>query len=107
MALIDLPLEQLHSYRSPRSAPPGHTRFWDRTLAESRAAGEEMHCEPVESGLAVFDAYDVRFPGFAGEPVHAWWLVPRVVDQPLPVVVEFLGYGGGRGLVHERMTWAA
>ena len=26
--------------------------------------------------------------------------------RPLPCVVEYIGYGGGRGLAHERTLWA-
>src|SRR5699024_9895346 len=132
MVLVDLPLAQLREYRCPRPAPTGHREFWDRTLAESRAAavgpgagrvrppgvrgpapgggpggGGEPRCEPVASGLAVVDSYDVTFSGFGGEEVRGWWLLPRGASSPLPVVVEYLGYGGGRGLVHERLTWAA
>lgn len=107
MPQFDLPLEQLREYRSPRPAPEGHTEYWQRTLAQSRAAGAEVRSRPVEAGLAVLDAYDVTFSGFGGDEVHAWHLVPRGLGDRLPVVVEFLGYGGGRGLVHERLTWAA
>ncbi|HLS62708.1 MAG TPA: acetylxylan esterase [Ruania sp.] len=107
MVLVDLPLAQLREYRCPRPAPTGHREFWDRTLAESRAAAGEPRCEPVASGLAVVDSYDVTFSGFGGEEVRGWWLLPRGASSPLPVVVEYLGYGGGRGLVHERLTWAA
>lgn len=107
MVLIDLPLEQLRDYRCPRPAPDGHAELWERTLAESRGAAGDLRCEPVRSGLAVLDAYDVAFPGFGGEHVRGWWLLPRGRTGRLPVVVEYLGYGGGRGLVHERILWAA
>ncbi|WP_147917934.1 acetylxylan esterase [Ruania zhangjianzhongii] len=107
MPQFDLPLEQLRSYRTARAAPPGHTEYWQRTLAQSRAAGGSVRYQAVDAGLAVLDAYDVTFSGFGGHDVHAWHLVPRGLGDRLPVVVEFLGYGGGRGLVHERLTWAA
>jgi cephalosporin-C deacetylase len=31
---------------------------------------------------------------------------PRGAEAPLPAVVEFIGYGGGRGLPHEHLRWA-
>ena len=49
----------------------------------------------------------MTFPGFAGDPVKAWLLLPRGAEGPLPAVVEYNGYGGGRGLPHERLGWAA
>jgi len=45
--------------------------------------------------------------GFGGDPIKGWLHLPRArTDAPLPCVVEYLGYGGGRGLVHDRVTWA-
>lgn len=107
MPQFDLPLDQLRSYRSPRPTPEGHAEYWQRTLKQSRAAGKEVRYRPAEAGLAVVDAYDVTFSGFGGDDVRAWWLLPRGLGDRVPVVVEFLGYGGGRGLAHERLTWAA
>src|SRR5690606_29216820 len=40
-------------------------------------------------------------------PVAAWLVVPRGRRGPVPCVVQYLGYGSGRGLVFERLTWAA
>lgn len=42
--------------------------------------------------------------------MKAWHLRPAGVPDPLPAVVEFVGYGGGRGgrgLPHERLAWPA
>ncbi|WP_154795158.1 acetylxylan esterase [Occultella kanbiaonis] len=114
MVRVDLPLEQLRTYRNPRPAPPGLAEYWDRTLAQSRAAAGPVRADRVDVGLRTVTCYDVTFPGFAGEDVRAWWLVPVLPDGVAaagtpgtrPVVVEFLGYGGGRGLPHERLIWA-
>src|SRR5699024_12248859 len=94
MVLVDLPLAQLREYRCPRPAPTGHREFWDRTLAESRAAAGEPRCEPVASGLAVVDSYDVTLSGFGGAEVRGWWPPPRGASRPLPVVE---GCPGSRG----------
>lgn len=107
MPLSDLPLEQLQAYRYPRSAPAGLEAFWSDTLAQARAAGGELTVTPADTGVTAFDISDVTFPGFAGEPIKAWWTRPKDISDDLPVVVEYIGYGGGRGLPHERMLWAA
>ena len=52
--------------------------------------------------------FDVTFPGFGGDPVKAWLLAARRRRRArCPTVVEYIGYGGGRGLPHERLAWAA
>jgi cephalosporin-C deacetylase len=61
----------------------------------------------VDNDLAVISTFDVTYSGFGGSPVHAWLHLPTGWSGALPAVVEYLGYGGGRGLPHERVMWAA
>nr|WP_208382502.1 acetylxylan esterase [Microbacterium ulmi] len=98
---------QLESYRPGVREPADFDEFWTATLSESRAAGGEIEAVAAASPLRTIDAFDVTFPGFAGDPVKAWLTLPRGIEGPLPAVVEFLGYGGGRGLHHERLGWAS
>ncbi len=60
---------------------------------------------PYRTDLRLVDTWDVTFAGFGGDPVRAWYTRPAGVDAPLPAVVEYAGYGRGRGLPHERLTW--
>ncbi len=107
MPLSDLPLEQLQAYRYPRAAPTDLESFWADTLAQARSVGGEVTVTPASTAVTAFDISDVTFPGFGGEPIRAWWTRPKGITTDLPAVVEFIGYGGGRGLPHERMLWAA
>ncbi len=107
MAHFDLPLDELRAYRPDRSEPPDLDAFWEQTLAEARAAASPPVLDPVDSGLVTVDVRDLTFSGFAGQPVRGWVVVPRAVEGPLPCVVEFIGYGGGRGLPHEWLDWSA
>ncbi|MFH9298990.1 acetylxylan esterase [Streptomyces sp. NPDC017520] len=108
MPLTDLPLDQLHIYRPEVPEPPDFDAFWTTTLAEARAAeGEgEVSVRPVyDTLLNTVDVYDVRFPGWRGEPVAAWLLVPRQAKGPLPTVVTFAGYSGGRGVPTDHLLF--
>jgi cephalosporin-C deacetylase len=111
MSLFDLPLAELETYAPTLDEPDDLDTFWTTTLAESRAAGgdlaETVHVERVETGLDLVTVDDVTFPGFGGHPIKAWLVRPARPDGPLPAVVEFIGYGGGRGLAHEHLVWAA
>ncbi|GLY57912.1 MAG: acetylxylan esterase [Cellulosimicrobium funkei] len=118
MPLFDLPLPELETYAPALDEPADLDAFWARTLAESREAGGDLarsvRLERVETGLDLVVVDDVTFPGFAGQPVKAWLVRPAEAARaaaagdgaPLPAVVEFLGYGGGRGLPHEHLAWA-
>jgi len=41
--------------------------------------------------------FDVTFPGHGGAPIKAWLLAPRDPAPGAAFVVEYVGYGGGRG----------
>ncbi|MGW0881927.1 acetylxylan esterase [Streptomyces sp. NPDC002671] len=107
MALFDLPLDELREYRSASTEPADFDSFWGKTLQEAREHELAARFEPVEAGLATVRVYDVTFAGFGGHPVRGWLRVPADATEPLPLVVEFIGYGGGRGLPHEKLLWAS
>ena len=107
MAQFDLPLDELHEYRSASAEPADFDAFWSKTLQEAREHDLDARFERVETGLTTVDVYDVTFSGFGGHPVKGWLRLPAGASEPLPVVVEFIGYGGGRGLPHEHLLWAS
>jgi cephalosporin-C deacetylase len=99
MPLTDLPLSELVDYRPELTAPADFDDFWERTLAEARTHTAAPVLTPVtDTLLSTVDVHDVRFPGWNGEPVAGWLLTPRGAEGPLPVIVKFIGYSGGRGV---------
>ncbi|MFE0628207.1 acetylxylan esterase [Streptomyces sp. NPDC058864] len=108
MPLTDLPLDELRRYAPQIPEPGDFDAFWAKTLTAAREAGTEpAEYRRVDSPLATVEVFDVRFPGWGGQPVAAWLLLPRGAAGPLPGVVTYIGYGGGRGLHHENLLWSA
>lgn len=109
MARFDMPESDLRAYLPEIRVEDDFDEFWRRTLDESRAAGAAQGgaplAEPVDSPLTGVEVYDLTFAGFDGDPVRGWYLRPSGVEGALPTVIEFVGYGGGRGLPHERLAW--
>ncbi|MDN0197415.1 acetylxylan esterase [Streptomyces sp. S.PNR 29] len=105
MPAFDLPLPELEHHRPDVEEPSDFDEFWLSTLKEAAQAEPLVSVRPVETGLRLTRTWDVTFRGFAGDPVRAWFSRPAGVDEPLPAVVEYAGYGRGRGLPHERLTW--
>jgi cephalosporin-C deacetylase len=103
----DLPEPLLWEHASTLVEPEDFDDFWARTLAESRRRQTAPQAEPVATPLTTLEVHDVRFTGFAGDPVRAWYRRPAGVTGDLPVVVEFVGYGGGRGEPTESLLWAS
>lgn len=107
MAQFDMPESELERYRPEIDEPEDFDDFWTATLAEARAIGGPPRLERVDAGLTQVTVDDVTFPGFGGHPIRAWLTRPAHADGPLPAVVQFQGYNGGRGLPHEHLAYAA
>jgi cephalosporin-C deacetylase len=103
----DLPIDELRTYRPNLAVPSDVDAFWEETLRETRSHATPATFTPVDSGLTVIRSFDVTFAGFGGSPVRGWLHLPAAATEPLPGVVEYIGYGGGRGLAHQRIRWAA
>ena len=107
MAFFDLPLDQLKTYLPAREEPPDFDAFWQRTLAEARAHPLDARFEPADFGLRTVETFDVTFNGYGGQPIKGWLILPRQRADKLPCVVEFIGYGGGRGFPTAWLLWSA
>lgn len=105
--LFDMDLERLRAYRPEPEEPADFDAFWAKTLTE--AARHELDAEfvPYDAGFATVDAFDVTFRGWGGQPVKAWLMLPRARSAPLPAVVQYIGYNGGRGIPYSWLTWSA
>lgn len=101
----DMPLELLHEYRPALPAPDGLDAFWDETLAVARAAAGPTVLADVDGPVRALRVQDLTFTGFDGDEIRGWVVRP-LGDEVLPAVVEFIGYGGGRGLPGEKSAWA-
>lgn len=107
MPLFDMPLEELRQYQPPREEPDDFDAFWSDTMAEARSHDLDAVFAPAGFGLEAFDVYDVTFSGFNGDRIKAWFIHPRDASDALPGVVEYIGYGGGRGYPHEWLAFPA
>lgn len=109
MAQFDLPIEVLRDYRSADEEPGDFDERWRETMDAAQQHPVIISVDAFDNGLATIDCWDVRFAGFDGTPVAAWFSRPHGVPESmnLPVVVEYLGYGRGRGLPHERLLWVS
>ena len=107
--LFDMPLEQLKTYQPQRNEPADFDAFWHNTLAEARSFPLNATFAPADSGLHSVSTFDVTFNGYGGQPIKGWFLLPR---QPrhtpkMPCVVEYIGYGGGRGFPIDWLLWSS
>jgi cephalosporin-C deacetylase len=103
----DLSLDQLRNYRSALKVPADFGIFWELTLGAARQHELAPEYVEVDLGLPHVRVLDVTFAGWNGDRIAAWLYLPRLSDGPLPAVVQYIGYGAGRGLAHEHLLWSA
>lgn len=104
----DLDLAALADYRPLRDEPTDFDLFWKHALAYGRTGGAaSARLTAVDNGLSTVVTHDMTIAGYGGEPVKAWLTLPAASAGPLPCLVQFVGYGGGRGLPLEHLLWAS
>ncbi len=103
--IFDLPLEELQNYLPARTEPNDFDDFWSKTLADAHRYPLEAVFEPLKTALKLIEVYDLTFRGFGGQPIKGWFMLPRDHAGPLPCLVEFIGYGGGRGNPLDWLMW--
>ena len=105
--LFDMPLEELQEYLPARNEPSNFDDFWIGTLQETNAFSIDTTMKEVDFGLKTLTTYDVSFRGFAGHPIKGWFLIPKHIQKPIPCVIEYIGYGGGRSLPIDWLLWSS
>ena len=103
---IDMPLEELRQYRPSVEEPDDFEEYWAAALDAAVPRPLDVEVRPADSVVSAIDVFDVRFTGHGGARIAAWMLVPPNVAAGTPVVVEFVGYGGGRGRPAEWLNWS-
>jgi cephalosporin-C deacetylase len=105
--LTERDLPDLWAYRSAYREPADFDAFWKGTLDGARTGPARLELTETATGLETVDVFDARFPGYGGHPVSGWLRLPRHRTGPLPAVVQFHGYGSGRGAPVEDLLWAS
>lgn len=105
MAWTDLPVNELRQFRSEITPAPDVRQFWSARLSEARSLATETIVSDVDSPLTRIRVQDIEFSGAEGHRIKGWVLTPIGVDGPLPCLVQYIGYGGGRSLHHEWTLW--
>jgi len=106
MPWFDLPLDQLREYRTLTLEPSGLDSWWGRQIAEARELAQPPKLTRHEPELyAPLEVYDAEFSGARGDRIRAWYIKPE--GPARKTIVNFIGYGGGRGAPSEHALTAA
>jgi cephalosporin-C deacetylase len=104
--LADLPLAELRRYAPDVAEPADFDEFWAGQLAAARAGAADPVFVRTDTPARHAEVFDVTFGGYGGDPIKGWLLVPRAAASPSAIVVEYVGYGGGRGDPLDWLPWS-
>jgi cephalosporin-C deacetylase len=104
--LSDLPLPELRAYVPEVAEPADFAAFWAVQVASARAVRSAASFDVVDGPVRHAAVFDVTFSGYDGDPIKGWLLLPRQAGPSLPVIVEYIGYGGGRGDPFDWLKWS-
>ena len=105
--LTGMERNELDKFSPQVNLPADFVTFWSNTLLESRQTPAHIQLQQVNTPIETVEFYDVSFPGFAGESIKGWLAgAPEFTKREgQPLIVEYLGYGVGRGVPGERLFW--
>lgn len=102
-----MPLERLREYHTSTQEPDGLDDWWAQRIEAARALAKPPVLTPRQPRLyEPFEVFDVEFSGANGDRIRGWYLRQRGTASA-PVIVKFIGYGGGRGAPAEHMVLPA
>lgn len=106
MVYFDMPLEELKRYLPERHEEKDFDEFWKKTLEESQKFPLNPIFEKVDYYLKNVEVYDVTFSGYMGQRIKGWLIIPVKREEKIPCIVEYIGYGGGRGFPFDFLLWS-
>lgn len=109
MPLFDLPEAELVQYRTATTEPDRLDDWWADRLAATRwAAWPTRSTRYRPHAYGPTPVWDVEYAGAHGDPIKAWYIRPAgAQERKVPIVVSFVGYGGGRGVPADHLALPA
>ena len=107
MAVFEMPLDELRTYRGRNPKPADFDAYWDAAQAEAKALDPEAVLERSGFQCGIADCFHLWFTGVGGARVHARLWEPKLSDGPHPALLRFHGYAGRAPDWTAMLGWAA
>ena len=109
MPKVDMPLDELLTYRGTNPKPADFDSYWERGLAEMRSVDPAVKIAPAEFKSSVADCFDMMFTGVRNARIYAKLLKPKGVAKGsnCPALLQFHGYSGSSGDWFSLLPYAA
>ena len=87
--VLGKPQAELENYKPALTKQSDFDQFWERTL--KLIPNEPAVLTPLVSPIKTLDIYDVTIKGFNGDPIKGWFLTPKHLEKPAPLITIFEG----------------
>jgi cephalosporin-C deacetylase len=105
MPIVDMPLEELKSYRGRNPRPADFDQYWDKALDQMRAVEPKIELVKSEFQVPFAECFDLWFTGVEGARIHAKYLRPANSAKKHPAIVQFHGYSGSSGDWSDKLSY--
>lgn len=107
MPIVDMPLEQLKTYKGINPCPRDIDPYWDAAVAEMKALDPKVELTPAKFQAPYAECFDLYFTGVGGARVHAKYLRPKKSAGKHPALCMFHGYSGDSGDWADKLNYVA
>jgi cephalosporin-C deacetylase len=107
MPILDMPLDQLKSYRGITPCPADFDAYWERALAEMKATDPKIELKPHPTSFRTMETFDLFFTGTGGARIHARLAKPKKTAGKNKAIIHFHGYSWRAFDWTEMLPWAA
>lgn len=107
MPCLDMPLEQLKSYKGTSPCATDIDVFWNEALAEMNCLPDTTVLVKSEFQVPFAECFDLYFIGVGGARIHAKYLKPTQVTEPHPAILQFHGYSADAGDWAHKLSYVA
>jgi len=104
--LLGQPREVLEKYLPALTKTPDFEAFWSETLSTYVLDNPIPLLTAITTPITELEIFDVTIPGYNQDPIKGWFITPKNLSDPRPLIVIYEGYGGGRGNYNEWLFWA-
>lgn len=105
MPVFDMSQKELEVYQGSSPMPVDFHLYWETALKELEQTGLSYQLEKASFQAKGVECYDLWFQGTGGANIHAKFLKPAEIKEPIPGIAVFHGYMHHAGEWFERLPY--
>lgn len=105
MPMLDMPLDELLTYKGINPRPTDFDDYWTRALGELDNQSLDYTLEEVPSAFKGVQLFHLYFTGVGGAKIHCKFLRPEHIEGKAPALALFHGYQGSAGDWFDKLAY--